>query len=256
MGLFHKKTKRPNAIAFVDYEYWFYSYDEHFNGLRPDIEKWSESIHQQYDVRDIMVFGDFTPLKIKNEPVSIRRVTNTIIETLNDNGFRTKDMTDFILLDYIYQIAAERPEIDTFILFTGDGHFHSVVKYLVQKLKKNVIIYGITGSFSRNLVSAATEHIELPTYDEYLAPICELIYRNFEYVDEKKMEFVTFSTTISTISKFYKVPEEPVRLALEHLCKTGELKVIPRPGVDGRDINTLQANWTEINKVRNYQKVL
>ena len=55
-----------------------------------------------------------------------------------------KDMTDFIMLDYIYQTAALRPEIGVYILFTGDAHFQSVTKYLAQRLGKEVVIYGVT----------------------------------------------------------------------------------------------------------------
>ena len=73
---------------------------------------------------------------------SVRAMTNTVISTQQSSPHHKKDMTDFIMLDYIYQVSAERSDVGTYILFTGDGHFQSVVKYLTQKMGKRVIVYG------------------------------------------------------------------------------------------------------------------
>ena len=41
-----------------------------------------------------------------------------------------KDMTDFVLLDEIYQSIDREKRVKNYILFTGDGHFQSVARYL------------------------------------------------------------------------------------------------------------------------------
>lgn len=39
------KNKKKKAIAFVDYEYWFYSCKEKFS-IAPNIQKWKKEIEK------------------------------------------------------------------------------------------------------------------------------------------------------------------------------------------------------------------
>ena len=133
-NLFGKKKK---AVAFVDYEYWFYSYKTRF-GLTPDPVKWLEDVKLDYELTDIWVFGDFSNPSLTEEVGKIRCITNNIIETGNTFRNKKKDMTDFVMLDYIYRAADENRKVRTYLIFTGDGHFQSVVKYLTEKKKKKV----------------------------------------------------------------------------------------------------------------------
>ena len=113
---------QDKAIAFVDFEYWFYSYRDLLH-ISPNVSKWAAEITGQYHVSDIMVFADLSYPRIQQEAQQLRAVTNTIIDTSNLTPEHKKNMTDFIMLDYIYQTAIERPEITTYILFTGMGIF-------------------------------------------------------------------------------------------------------------------------------------
>ena len=117
---------------------------------------WRAELSAKYTLDDILIFGDFSFPGIRDELPELRNITNSIIETHQQTGHHKKDMTDFIMLDYIYQAAALCPDIQTYILFTGDGHFHSVVKYLTQRLNKKVVVYGIHGAFSNQLQAVAT----------------------------------------------------------------------------------------------------
>lgn len=168
-----------------------------------------------------MVFGDFSHEAINQELCKIREITNTIIETQNTDVRRKKDMTDFIMLDYIYQTAADRPEIDTYILFTGDGHFHSVAKYLIQKLRKKVVVYGVSGSVSKSLKSAASEVRELPSVEERSLRYYHMILQNFEYVESKADIIPTIKTTASTVARLNDVPENEVLQALKQMMESG-----------------------------------
>ena len=69
------------------------------------------------------------------------------------------------MLDYIYRKAMEYPDVKYFVLFTGDGHFQSVVKFLRNKCEKKVIQYGVKGCCSKQLCDAALEHYSVPTED-------------------------------------------------------------------------------------------
>ena len=126
-------------MVFVDYEYWFYSYKNKYN-LRPDTAAWRAELEKQFDIEDIMIFADFSSPGIGEELAKLRNITNTIIETGTATQYRKKDMTDFVMLDYIYQNVTSRNDVGTYIIFTGDGHFQSVVKYLVHHALDAIIV--------------------------------------------------------------------------------------------------------------------
>ena len=54
----------------------------------------------------------------------VQELDCTVVDTADESTYRRKDMTDFVMLDAIYQSVNELPAIDTYILFTGDGHFN------------------------------------------------------------------------------------------------------------------------------------
>ena len=110
----------------------------------------------RYEISDIIFFGDFSNPSLRQEIGSIRRISNTIIDTQNTSTAFEKDFTDFIMLDHIYQKAINSPEINTFILFSGDGHFNSVCNYLITQLGKQVGVYAIRGGMSNQLKNTAS----------------------------------------------------------------------------------------------------
>lgn len=151
----------------------------------------------------------------------LRTITNTIIETRQQTGIHKKDMTDFIMLDYIYQTSVKRKDVSTYIIFTGDGHFQSVVKYL-SSIGKEVIVYGIKGCFSTTLQTVASKTVVLPdddrTYEEY----AKMIVDNLAYAQTKFSIVPTFNGTVSAVVRNNKnVSEELVRNTLQRLIDEG-----------------------------------
>lgn len=63
----------------------------------------------------------------------------------------------------MYQKALSSEDIDVFILFSGDGHFSSVTSFLKNFYHKQVVIYGVNGSFSKQLQETANIFYTLPT---------------------------------------------------------------------------------------------
>ena len=131
---------------------------------RPDIGKWINDMEKTLDIRGIWFFGDFSKNQsLREEMTKIRGFTNNIIETGNGTNRVTKDFTDFIMLDHIYQAAmSDRDDIDVFVIFTGDGHFTSVASFLKNKCKKEVEIYAVKGGCSNQLRMAASRTVEYP----------------------------------------------------------------------------------------------
>lgn len=245
LGFLRPKRAKKKAMVFVDYESWFYSYRTLFN-LYPDPRGFRAQLEEEYDVADIMVFGDFSPPAMADELVRVRTITNTIIETGNTFNRRKKDMTDFIMLDYIYQFADENKRIDTYIIFTGDGHFQSVTKYLVQKKKKKVIIYGVKDSISRQLREAATDVKELPNDSELKQRYYKLIVGNLEYAYNHPNIIPTFKSTVDVISSRNNVDPDDIKSTLSEMIEKGYIKKVLRNVEFKRQVKVLAAQWDKL----------
>lgn len=191
--------------------------------MKPQIRSWRDEIAKNYVIRDIFFFGDFSNQGMKYEIPLIREVTNNVIETQNTSPFYKKDFTDFIMLDYIYQHAMKKDSPRTFIIFTGDGHFTSVVKFLVNVCKKNVIVYAVKDSLSGMLKSAASTCIELPSEDEVKRHYYSLIAG---FIEEKKdvygrVIYPTFVPVVSKVCEKYRLDNDVVKTMLEEMISLG-----------------------------------
>ncbi|MFR7610238.1 MAG: NYN domain-containing protein [Christensenellaceae bacterium] len=220
LNIFRSLARSKRAMVFVDYEYWFYSYKNKYN-LRPDTAAWRAELEKQFDIEDIMIFADFSSPGIGEELAKLRNITNTIIETGTATQYRKKDMTDFVMLDYIYQNVTSRNDVGTYIIFTGDGHFQSVVKYLVQKRHKKVVVYGVTDTFSKRLQGVASDIRLLPDEEELNNSYMRMIVSNLAHVETKANIIPTFWGTIEAVSKRNNVPDDRVKATLLRMMANG-----------------------------------
>ncbi len=237
-----KAGDKKRALAFVDYEYWFYTYKQSYK-LKPDPVAWSQQLVEEYEIVDIMIFADFSAGDISKELVTLRTITNTIIETGNRFNKRKKDMTDFIMLDYIYQSVAQRDDIDTYILFTGDGHFQSVVKYLVQKKQKEVVVYGVRDSFSNQLKLAATRTEFVPKEEEEMHTYYKMVIQNMSYVSNHPDIIPTFIGTADAVSNQYSIPRDAIIKAMNQMMEKGYLYQRPRRISVHKSVKIVAVNW-------------
>ena len=158
--------RKPYAVAFVDYEHWYISYDRMYRS-KPDIRAWRNALSEKFDMGDIIFFGDFSNPSLRSEIPKIREITSYIIETQNASSHFEKDFTDFIMLDHIYQKAVTDESIDAFVIFSGDGHFSSVASFITNRVGKQVGIYAVKGALSSQLKNSATFAVEVsPTQNE------------------------------------------------------------------------------------------
>jgi len=245
MTLFNRKKQK--AIAFIDYEYWYYSCKTRFNTV-PDPAEWLIEMQNEYDVTEVMVFGDFSNQSLSDELVKVRSITNSIIETGNTYHKNKKDMTDFIMLDYVYQAVDENKKAKTYILFTGDGHFQSVVKYIAQKKKKNVVICGIADSMSRQLHAVASKVMLYPSEKVMFKKYAGMIARNMQYVEKKPNIIPTFWGTVDAVVRKNHVLQEPITEALKQMLDKGYIVRQERVLDDGKTVMILAANWEALTK--------
>lgn len=246
MNVFKRLFKKRNkAMVFVDYEYWFYSYKTQFR-IRPDPKAWREMLEQQHQIEDIMVFANFSSPGLGNELDRIREITNTIIETGGDNLRQKKDMTDFVMLDYIYQCADSRKDIDTYILFTGDGHFQSVVKYLTQKKKKKVIMYGVTDSFSSRLQSITDEFHLLPAQEEVIESCMRFVLIDLVKCYNNDTIIPTINSTAATVARNCGMPEDQVKAAILKMLDIGYIYQRFKYVAFNRRVKVIALKWEKL----------
>jgi hypothetical protein len=68
---------------------------------------------------------------------------------------------DLNMLMDIIETVFDRPNISTFVLMTGDKDFTRISARLKLRLNKNVIVVGIPGTVSRDLISSANQFVPL-----------------------------------------------------------------------------------------------
>lgn len=244
MGLFKKKTSKPSCMAFVDFEHWYISLDK-FYKVKPDVKAWADELNDQYDVRQIAIFADFSNPSLRAELENLRDVTTFIFDTKNSSEHYKKDFTDFILLDYIYRQAITQGDVDTFIIFTGDGHFTSVVRFLRNECRKNVGIYGITGATNSQLKQSASFFKEIPSDTEVYRSYYKMLVDNFSYLTVHR-EFGEKSTTakiVERVSQKNSVGKKEIAKALELMIKDGYVYRAAAVGEKGKKIEVLKPNW-------------
>lgn len=245
--MFSKKDplrRLPRAVAFVDYEHWYISMDKMYH-TKPDIRGWVEDMSKTMNVQDIYFFADFSKGSLREEIPKIRGFTNKIIETGNMSARVQKDFTDFIMLDHIYQQALSHlRDVDVFIIFTGDGHFYSVVSFLKNICKKQVGIYAVRGALSSQLRLTANWCIEYPNdYDKY-KPYCQAI---FTYLNNHASDRYapTFLSTIDDVSRRTGKPLDEIRGAMQWLAESGYV-VRSQENREGKTVTAVSAEWHSV----------
>lgn len=242
--MFGKKRSLPRAIAFVDFEHWYISLERLYS-VKPDVKAWADELRSKYDIEEIAIFADFSNPGLRGELEKIRNVTNMVIDTKNQSEHYKKDFTDFIMLDYIYQRAMTKKDIDTFIIFTGDGHFTSVVRFIINQCRRKVGIYGVTGATSSQLKASASWCCELPSDSEIYKTYYKLIVDNFNYLTVHR-EFIKNGSPekiTERVSRQNKIDRRSVKSALEQMIRDGYVYKTTVPDEKGKKVQILKPNW-------------
>lgn len=245
-------VKKPRAVAFVDYDNWYISCEKNFH-IKPDIKGWRDELSRRFDILDILFFADFTNSAMRQEISRIREITNAIIETQNTSSYYKKDFTDFIMLDHIYQRAFTSKDIDTYIIFSGDGHFSSVASFLITKCRKEVGIYGVRDSVSAQLANTASWIEYLPRENERDRKLYYMLLRNLKYLSDnaaKKDAHPTFWATVEAAARYNGESREELAEALRGLIEKGYIYQTEEAVSYGkkRKIKVLNVRWEQVKK--------
>src|SRR5829696_3651478 len=152
----------PTDVAvFVDFENIRYSTINSF-GREPDPIMWRDKALRYGLMAVARAYADFD----QHPPTVRTRLDVAGIEAQHYPAKRTIDQqgrekiesrSDLNFVIDIVNTALTRPDIKTFLLFTGDKDFIRVVTTLRNRLGKRVVICGVPGSVSPDLVAAAGE---------------------------------------------------------------------------------------------------
>jgi len=151
----------PNneVAAFVDFENIRYSTINSF-GREPDPIAWRDKALKYGLMAVARAYADF-----EQHPPNVRmRLDVAGFEAQHYPAKRTSDAAgrekiqsraDLNFVVDVINTALTRPDIKTFLLFTGDKDFIRLVTTLRNRLGKRVVICGVPGSVSPDLVAAA-----------------------------------------------------------------------------------------------------
>ena len=240
------KSKKREAVAFVDYEHWFYGYSNRFQ-MRPNVDEWLKELKNEFHMKDIFFFGDFSEPNIGKDLERLKKITSGIVHTASEKIGVDKDFTDVIILDQIYRYASKKKSPDVYILFTGDAHFLKVAEYL-KELGKKVIIYGVKFAFSNHLKSIATSYVEMPRQSQEKDHYNDLIFVSLYRLRAKPRTLVTYWKTIKSVAEYNNVPKERVKLALDNLLRQKYIQESEQVGYNGKIVDVLTVDWDRVQK--------
>ena len=210
------------TVVFVDYEAWFYGCKNQYQ-TEPDVVDWFNHVKDKGQIDDVFFFADFSHDAIKDHIVKLRNISNSIIDC--SKGDKSKEYTDFIMLDHIYQRLFRQTDIRQFVLFTGDSHFQSVVAFLRNFNEKKVGIYALEGSLSPLLAEASDWYVKVVPSNNRHEAIKKALLKNLKWVSEKPVAVPTFSKTLTVVTKNHpEYTEQDVSAVLSNMISNGIIR--------------------------------
>ena len=211
--------EKVRTAVFVDYEAWFYGCKNQYQ-TEPDVVDWFNHVKDKGLIDDVFFFADFSHDAIKDHIVKLRNISNSIIDC--SKGDKSKEYTDFIMLDHIYQRLFRQSDIKQFVLFTGDNHFQSVVAFLRNFNDKKVGIYALEGSLSPMLAEASDWYVKIVPSNGRFEAIKKALMKNLTWISEKPDAIPTFSKTVNVVSRNHpEYTEQDVSSVLSSIIAKG-----------------------------------
>jgi len=139
---------------------------------------------------------------------------------------RSRGAGDLEMAIDVFETLLDRPHLETYVLMTGDRRFLRIVTMICNRFGKQVVISGVRGSVSNDLIEAAAGRFE-PL--EFL-PVEELIRLDafLRFIDrlERSKPFITFkyvAAAMSTSREFPGLTESEAREAVSRALEEGLL---------------------------------
>lgn len=237
------------VAVFVDFENIRYSTINSY-GREPDPISWRDKALKYGLMAVAKAYADFD-----QHPAQVRtRLDVAGFEAQHYPAKRTFDQlgrekiesrSDLNFVVDIINTALARPDIRTFLLFTGDKDFIRVVTTLRNRLGKRVIICGVPGSISPDLVVAAGEEDPLEMVQ---TPAIDLaVIRGIDaYIGQLHAGFVPTQSHMSrTLWRFLDrnmLPSEHIEAKVMEFLRKGILTKRQTINGQGQELVTTELN--------------
>jgi uncharacterized LabA/DUF88 family protein len=238
------------VAAFVDFENVRYSTINSF-GREPDPIDWRDKALKYGLMAVARAYADFD-----QHPANVRtRLDVAGFEAQHYSAKRSSDAqgrekiqsrADLNFVIDVINTALTRPDVQTFLLFTGDKDFIRLVTTLRNRLGKRVIICGVPGSVSPDLVAAAGA--EDPLQVAQSADVDMRVIRAIDaYVQQLHPGFVPTQSHMSrTLWRFLDrtvLPSEHIEAKVMEFIRKGILTKRQTVNGQGQELVTTELNW-------------
>ena len=150
---------------FIDLENIRYSFLNVYQ-IEPNVSGFIEKARKHGRVSVAMAYADFN-----EHPQWVRRGLDVagiaardipVRRFYRDGQERLKSSADLHMLMDVMETALDRPQVKTFVIMTGDSDYIRVITWIKNRFDKRVIVSGVPGTISADLVAAAGEadHLE------------------------------------------------------------------------------------------------
>lgn len=149
----------PDSVAlFIDLENVVTSMWK-IHQQKPDLFGWLELVKEHGPLAFGRAYGDFSQGSIMALESDLRALGIDKFDCpVKQSGQSTVDTN--IIID-LYEVALDQPHVKTFVLMAGDSDYIRVVAKLRQRMDKEIVVMGVQGSISRELVRAAGHEVLL-----------------------------------------------------------------------------------------------
>lgn len=193
------------VALFIDFENIRYSMLNNY-GQEPDPHKLIAKARKYGTVPVAFAYADFSKhpdqYKRRFEAAGVSRI-DVPLRLLP--GGKEKSAADLIMLLDIVDAVLDRPQISTFVLMTGDGDFVRISARLKNRFGKNVVISGVPGTISSDLVDSATAADPLEIEERRLGDQEARYVRLLGWIDEHWE-----TTTFMNIARYIAGPRHPL----------------------------------------------
>lgn len=251
MGMQSNAGSRGEVAVFVDLENIRYSTINSF-GREPDPLIWRDKAMKYGLMAVARAYADFdqhpAAVRTKLEVAGFEAQHFPAKRTTDSQGReRVVSRSDLNFAVDIINTALARPDIETFLLFTGDKDFIRLVTTLRNRLGRRVVICGIPGSISPDLVTSAGEedHIVVePCFDNDVA----IIRAIYTYIGQLHPGFVPTQSHMSrTLWRFLDrnaLPSEHIEAKIMEFVRKGILSKRQTVNGQNQELVTTELNLT------------
>ena len=228
-------NEHKQVACFLDVENIRYSLNQRGHELSP--EQVADKALKYGLLSVARAYADFT-----RHPERIRRglvaagfdISDVPVKQLPDGG--TKSSADFYMLMDIVDTVLDRPHIETFVLMTGDSDFIQVAARLKNRFGKTVIVCGVPGSTSADLLASGSLSDPFEVEERDLRPALVETIAGLKTPRSGIWTFKYIEGGVKFNAARLAIPEDRVSYLLTDLKEEGVLttRVIIAP--DGREV--------------------